>query len=103
MAIVAGRAPAPDAPRAEWVAWASRRVSIAETGVEPIRVIGGPLQNVERPSDPTTSDGRVIVVEEAIGPDDRADGRLCAEPGCITKLSKYNIASRCFAHDRGPF
>ncbi|MGH2597243.1 MAG: hypothetical protein ACRDH7_14965 [Actinomycetota bacterium] len=89
MTTVAGRAPAPDALHAEWVAWAAGRVDPLAPGVEP-------------PPDPTTDDDQVIVLEEATGTADRIDGRLCAEPGCITRLSKYNIASRCFAHDRGP-
>ena len=89
MTTVAGRAPARDALHAEWVAWAARRVHSLEPAVE-------------SPSHSTTDDGRVIVLEDATGPEDRADGRLCAELGCITRLSKYNVASRCFAHDRGP-
>ena len=89
MTTVAGRAPAPDAPRAEWVEWASRGVYSGEPRVEPILVTG--------------ADGDVIYLDEATGPEGRPDGRPCAEPGCITRLSKYNIADRCFAHDRGPF
>jgi hypothetical protein len=89
MTTVAGRAPARDALHAEWVAWAARQVHPLES-------------EVESSARSTTDDGQVIVLEEPIGPEDRPDGRLCAEPGCITRLSKYNVASRCFAHDRGP-
>jgi hypothetical protein len=89
MTTVAGRAPAPNALHAEWVAWAAHRVDPLASQVQPS-------------SDPATDDGQVIVLEEATGSADRIDGRLCAEPGCITRLSKYNVASRCFAHDRGP-
>jgi hypothetical protein len=27
-----------------------------------------------------------------------AEGRVCAQPGCETKLSKYNRRERCWAH-----
>ena len=26
-------------------------------------------------------------------------GRVCAAPGCDTKLSRYNTTSRCWTHD----
>ena len=26
------------------------------------------------------------------------EGRICAEPGCETKLSRYNPSSRCWQH-----
>jgi hypothetical protein len=26
------------------------------------------------------------------------DGRVCAEPGCETRLSKYNRREKCWAH-----
>jgi hypothetical protein len=26
-------------------------------------------------------------------------GRICEEPGCATRLSRYNSRSRCAAHD----
>lgn len=71
--------------------------------MELILVTGDDGHDVEPPSHLTTQDGRVIVLEQVTGPEDRSDGRLCAEPGCITRLSKYNVANRCFAHDRGPF
>ena len=27
-----------------------------------------------------------------------AEGRICAHPGCATKLSRYNRRDRCWAH-----
>ena len=102
MTIVAGPAPALHAPRDEWVAWASHRVSSRESRVELILVTDADGHDVEPSSHLTTHDGYVVALEQLTRPEDRADGRLCAEPRCITRLSKYNVANRCFAHDRGP-
>lgn len=104
MTSVAGRTPAPDAPQDMWIVWASRQVRSREFLREVNILTHDDGRDVRPPSQATNEgDGYVIVLEGATQPEERRDGRPCAEPSCITRLSKYNVANRCFAHDRGPF
>lgn len=35
--------------------------------------------------------------------EDHGTGRVCAEDDCITRLSRYNPAEKCYLHDDTPF
>lgn len=49
-------------------------------------------------SDETTLHGRVVRARRGRRPKTVEESRVCADAGCETRLSRYNLGDHCYAH-----